>query len=262
MGDPIRRTPVKTEHGEALRLLAFVRGPAPPQRLDADVDEEPVWPNLVFRELLAALTLGAVIWILSLAIDAPLEERANPGITPNPAKAPWYFVGLQELLRYFDPWIAGVMIPTTIIAGLVAIPYLDRNPSGVGRYRSRGRPFASWVFLSGVGLWFLLILIGEVFRGPSQAWYWPWESWSVAKAPVTANRALPLPAGILALSAWFGLGALTLARLARGLRRSLGGARFAVLSTLMLLMLAVPTKIVLSICFGLKYILVTPWFRI
>src|SRR5512140_1746884 len=93
-----------------------------------------VFPYLVFKEFLAALLISILLLIWSLAINAPLLPEANPGKTENPAKAPWYFVGLQELLVYFDPWIAGVAIPTLIIVGLMAIPYLDTSRIATGRY--------------------------------------------------------------------------------------------------------------------------------
>src|SRR5512140_2650093 len=90
------------------------------------------WPYLVRIEVLAAIAmlLGVLVW--SILVDAPLQAPANPGITPSPAKAPWYFLGLQELLVYFDPWIAGVLLPGLIVFGLMALPYIDKNPRGNG----------------------------------------------------------------------------------------------------------------------------------
>jgi len=142
-----------------------------------------VWPNLVVREYVAAIlcTIFLIVW--SLLQNAPLEGLANPTVTPNPSKAPWYFAGLQELLVYFDPWLAGVVLPNLIIVGLMAIPYLDRDPRGVGYYSFRERPFASTVFLTGVTMWFGLIFIGWFLRGPNWAFYWPWEDWGVHKPP-------------------------------------------------------------------------------
>src|SRR5574341_1153657 len=93
-------------------------------------DKVHTWPHLVRMEFLVALFVLVVLALWSLMIDAPLEEPANPTRTPNPSKAPWYFVGLQEMLVYFDPWIAGVVLPGLIIVGLMAIPYLDPNPAG------------------------------------------------------------------------------------------------------------------------------------
>ena len=96
----------------------------------------------------------------------------------NPAKAPWYFLGLQEMLVYFDPWIAGVIMPTLIIIGLLAIPYIDANPLGNGYYTYKQRRFAIWAFCSGfIGLWVVMIIIGTFIRGPGWMWFWPTETW-------------------------------------------------------------------------------------
>jgi hypothetical protein len=86
-----------------------------------------IWPDLVFKEFLAVVAVSIILVVWSLLMNAPLMEIASPGRSENPSKAPWYFVGLQELLVYFDPWIAGVMIPSIIITGLILIPYIDRS---------------------------------------------------------------------------------------------------------------------------------------
>src|SRR5207248_575781 len=93
-----------------------------------------VWPFLLRIEFLAAIIVTIVLMIWSITLYAPLEEPSNPNLTMNPAKAPWYFLGLQEMLVYFDPWIAGVVMPTLIIIGLMVIPYIDTNPLGCGYY--------------------------------------------------------------------------------------------------------------------------------
>src|SRR6266536_3186609 len=93
-----------------------------------------VWPFLLRVEFLAAVIVTIILMIWSITLNAPLEEPANPNLTMNPAKAPWYFLGLQEMLVYFDPWIAGVVMPTLIIIGLMVIPYIDTNPKGGGYY--------------------------------------------------------------------------------------------------------------------------------
>ena len=129
-------------------------------------------------------------------------------MTPNPSKAPWYFVGLQELLVYFDPWIAGVMIPGLIIAGLMAVPYLDPNPMGIGAYSLRKRPFANVLFLLGIAMWFILIFIGYYCRGPNYGWYWPWESWLVHKPLPPPMPSLSVWVGGLLLAAYLGFGIL------------------------------------------------------
>src|SRR5271167_1708771 len=113
-----------------------------------------VWPSLITREYIAAAGCLLVIMLWSVLMNAPLEVMANPNVTPNPSKAPWYFVGLQELLVYFDPWIAGVVMPNLIIVGLMAIPYIDTSPKGIGTYAWKERPYAITMFLLGVIMWF------------------------------------------------------------------------------------------------------------
>ena len=150
---------------------------------EAGEEKLEVWPNLIVREYIAAAACLLVIMLWSLLMNAPLELMANPNVTPNPSKAPWYFVGLQELLVYFDPWIAGVLLPGLIIVGLMAIPYIDPSPKGVGSYSWKERPFANTMFMLGIAMWFILIYIGYYCRGPNFMWYWPWESWLTLKAP-------------------------------------------------------------------------------
>jgi hypothetical protein len=101
-----------------------------------------VWPYLVRIEFLAAVIVTVVLYVWSLTLNAPLEEPSNPNLTMNPSKAPWYFLGLQEMLVYFDPWIAGVVMPTLIMVGLMVFPYVDSNPLGNGYYTYRQRRFA------------------------------------------------------------------------------------------------------------------------
>jgi quinol-cytochrome oxidoreductase complex cytochrome b subunit len=170
-------------------------------------DKVDTWPHLVVREYIAALGCMVVISAWSLWMKAPLEEMANPTVTPNPSKAPWYFTGLQELLVYFDPWIAGVVLPTMIIIGLIAFPYLDPDKNrGVGSYAFKERPFAQTYFGLGIGMWFILIFIGSFLRGPNWDIYWPWESWLIHKAPPPATWSLPVYIGGPLVLAYFGLG--------------------------------------------------------
>src|SRR3954470_12584626 len=107
------------------------------------------WPYLVRLEFLCAVIVMIVVTVWSITIDAPLEEPANPNKTPNPSKAPWYFLGLQEMLVYFDPWMAGVVLPALIIVGLMVIPYVDINPRGNGYYTWRERKFAFYTYMFG-----------------------------------------------------------------------------------------------------------------
>ncbi len=163
---------------------------------EANEEKVDVWPHLVKREYIGAAGTTLFIMIWSILQNAPLEAIANPNVTTNPSKAPWYFVGLQELLVYFDPWIAGVAMPGLIIVGLIAIPYIDTNPKGIGSYAWKERPFANTLFMLGVVMWFALIYIGYALRGPNYAWYWPWESWYMLKAAPPATWSVFGPKGV------------------------------------------------------------------
>jgi quinol-cytochrome oxidoreductase complex cytochrome b subunit len=171
----------------------------------ANEEKLDVWPNLVKREYIAACGTVLFIFLWSILQNAPLEVIANPNVTTNPSKAPWYFVGLQELLVYFDPWIAGVLLPGLIIVGLIAIPYIDTNPKGVGYYAWKERAFANTMFMLGVVMWFVLIAIGQFFRGPNYAWYWPWESWHSIKAAPPATWSVFGPSGVGEFSLFLGI---------------------------------------------------------
>lgn len=212
------------------------------------------FPDLVYKELLAALVAFIVLVIWSMAVDAPLKEIADPNWTENPAKAPWYFVGLQEVLVYFDPWIAGVMIPGLIIFGLMILPYMDPNPEGVGEYAPGKRKVVTTVFLFGYLFWFGLILVGQFLRGPSWQFYWPWEDWAIHKAADEKLVNISGPTGILMIAGYFG-GGLALAFLAaRNLHRRMGTIRFLVVWTLALVMFGIVGKILLRVFFDIKYI--------
>lgn len=136
-----------------------------------------VWPYLVRIEFLAAVIVTVILFVWSITLNAPLEEPANPNLTMNPSKAPWYFLGLQEMLVYFDPWIAGVVMPSIIMVGLMVFPYVDSNPLGNGYYTIRQRRFAVWMFGAGFLQWVLLIVIGTFIRGPGWIWFWPGQTW-------------------------------------------------------------------------------------
>ncbi len=155
------------------------------------------WPYLMRMEFLAAIIVTALLMVWSITLNAPLEEPANPNLTMNPAKAPWYFLGLQEMLVYFDPWIAGVVMPTLIIVGLMAIPYIDANPLGNGYYTYRQRRFAIWTFIFGfIFLWVLMIVIGTFIRGPGWMWFWPTQTWDHNRLEFAVNRNLDQIVGI------------------------------------------------------------------
>jgi quinol-cytochrome oxidoreductase complex cytochrome b subunit len=176
---------------------------APMEKSEEKVD---VWPHLVVREYIAAAFIIAFILAWSILQNAPLEEIANPNVTPNPSKAPWYFLGLQELLVYFDPWIAGVLLPGVIIKGLIAIPYLDTSKKGIGYYTWKERPFANAMFMFGIAMWFILIFIGVFCRGPNYFWYWPWENWLIHKPAPPPTWSFPVWAGAASLGIYGALG--------------------------------------------------------
>jgi menaquinol-cytochrome c reductase cytochrome b/c subunit len=155
---------------EKHRLLALVP-PEGIQRVEREQgDRINVWPHLLIEELIALLVVSAGLVIFSTFVNAPLRELANPNLTPNPSKAPWYFLGLQELLRYFHPMVAGVTIPTFILIGLGAVPYIDRNPSTKPGDRKLAITLFTMLFMFGA----VLTLIGSFFRGPGFNWVWPW----------------------------------------------------------------------------------------
>jgi hypothetical protein len=136
-----------------------------------------VWPYLVRIEFLAAVIVTVILFVWSILLDAPLEEPANPNLTMNPSKAPWYFLGLQEMLVYFDPWIAGVVMPSIIMVGLMAFPYVDSNPLGNGYYTIKHRRVALTMYGWGWLMWIILIFIGTFIRGPGWIWFWPGQTW-------------------------------------------------------------------------------------
>jgi menaquinol-cytochrome c reductase cytochrome b/c subunit len=158
------------KQGETHRLLAMV----PPEGIQRaeprQEDKVNVWPHLLLREAVAAFAVFAFITVFSMVVNAPLRELANPNLTPNPSKAPWYFLGLQELLRYFHPMVAGVMVPTVALLALMATPYIDKNPS----MRPEHRKLAIMMFTMFLMFWAILVLAGSFFRGPGFNWVWPW----------------------------------------------------------------------------------------
>jgi hypothetical protein len=195
-------------------------------------------------------------------VDAPLRAEADPSWTENPAKAPWYFLGLQELLVYFDPWLAGVVLPTLIVVGLMAVPYIDIYNPVSGQYGLSRRKKAGAIFLFGFFLWFALIIVGTFFRGPSWHFYWPWESWLVEKHAGEALWSLPAFVGAAFLGFYFIGGMLLPLIRDKGLLKRFGAIRYLITVFLLLTMFLIPIKIVLRLAFGIKYILITPFFNI
>jgi len=157
-------------------------GQPPREASDGEAEKTWVWPDLVYTELLA-MVIGMIILVVwSLLLKAPIEEPANPARTPNPSKAPWYFLGLQEMLVYFDPWLAGVVFPSLIIVGLMAIPYIDTNPKGNGYFTFKERKVEITLFLFGfLILWVLLVTLGTFLRGPNWNFFGPYEYWDLHK---------------------------------------------------------------------------------
>ncbi|MEX2275682.1 MAG: menaquinol-cytochrome c reductase cytochrome b subunit [Actinomycetota bacterium] len=152
------------------RLLALVP-PEGIQRVEREQgDRVNVFPHLLIEEFVAMMIVFAALVIFSTFVNAPLRELANPNLTPNPSKAPWYFLGLQELLRYFHPLVAGITIPTFILVGLAAVPYVDRNPSNKPGDRKIALTMFTVLFVFGA----TLTIIGSFFRGPGYNWVWPW----------------------------------------------------------------------------------------
>src|SRR5436190_21855169 len=146
------------------------------------------WPDLVYTELICMVVLTVVLIGWSLLLKAPLEDPANPQASPNPSKAPWYFLGLQEMLVYYDPWLAGVVFPGLIIVGLGAIPYIDNNPRGNGYYTLKERKWEIGTFLFGfLILWILLVILGTFLRGPNWNFFGPYEYWDVHKLEALTN---------------------------------------------------------------------------
>ena len=238
-------------------------------------DRVTTWPYLVRIEFLVMVAAMVILTVWSITIDAPLEQPANPNRTPDPSKAPWYFLGLQEMLVYFDPWIAGVILPLLIIGGLMLIPYLDRNPKGNGYYTWSERRFALTTFLFGfVALWIVPILIGVFCRGPGWNWYWPWEPWDIAKPMDLTSRNLTdvfgvtgdgpaFMVGALAVLLWYGLGFVPwLLKRSTAAMQELGFVRFALTALLFQTMMALPVKMALRLALNVKYVWVTPWFNI
>jgi quinol-cytochrome oxidoreductase complex cytochrome b subunit len=167
---PAGRFPASTK---SYGLMAVVDRPAlPVAEMETD-DELMSWPHLLMRELLLLLVVLVALHAVALMFNAPLEEMANPTLTPNPAKAPWYFLGLQELV-HFSALIGGVVVPGLLVVALILVPFVDRRPHGVGVWFAPERRVANAVFGGVAGVLVILTIIGTYFRGPNWHWVWPW----------------------------------------------------------------------------------------
>ena len=154
-------------------LMALTYRPAVPiQEIEPD-EEVMSWPHLLFRELILLLAVLVVLHVVALSFNAPLEEIANATSTPNPAKAPWYFLGLQELVHY-SALVGGVLVPGLLVLGLLLVPYLDPKLRGVGVWFPPQRRLANIVFGVLAGAMVALTFVGMFFRGPNWHWIWPW----------------------------------------------------------------------------------------
>ena len=237
------------------------------------------WPDLVYVELICLVVVTAVMIVWSIYLKAPLEEPANPTDSPNPAKAPWYFLGLQEMLVYFDPWLAGVVLPSLIIVGLMAIPYMDTNPKGNGYFTFKERRWEIAIFLVGfLVLWCTLIVLGTFLRGPNWNFFGPYEFWDINKLVPLNNINLSeivwikvlkksLPefwlfrefVGLALVGFYVAVLPLALSKtLLRRFYEKMGPARYLIGVSLGLMMLSLPIKMYLRWIFNLKYIVAIP----
>jgi hypothetical protein len=262
--------------------------------LEEDKDDKVlVWPDLVYTELicLVAATAGLTLW--AIISKAPLEQPANPGYAPNPAKAPWYFLGLQEMLVYFDPWMAGVVYPGLIILGLAIMPFIDTNPKGNGYYTLKERPFAIATWLFGfLILWVVLIFFGTFLRGPNWSFFGPYEFWDPHKQEALNNvdisnlwwniilktsrpTAADMPnlhwllvplyrewLGIVLVGIYLGILPVILRwTVFKRMYENMGLIRYALMVMHLLLMAMMPIKMVLRWLFNLKYFIYLPEFN-
>ncbi|PYR40774.1 MAG: hypothetical protein DMF93_10170, partial [Acidobacteria bacterium] len=253
------------------RRIAAGQGPIE----KAESDRVWVWPDLVYTELISLILCSVLLIVWSIFLKAPLEQPANPANTPNPSKAPWYFLGLQEMLVYLDPWLAGVVLPSLIIVGLICIPYIDKNPKGNGYFTFTERKAEITIFLFGFAvLWASLIVLGTFLRGPNWNFFGPFEFWDIHKLAALTNVNLSeyiwvrgfrtaLPTNPLVrelfgiLLVVFYVFALPVI-LGRGIFKTyfekLGAARYYVTVFLFLSMMSLPLKMLARWIFNLKYV--------
>ncbi len=276
------------------RRLAEWDGEGPVPVLENDKNEKVlVWPDLVYSELICMIAITTLLVVWGIVLEAPLEEPASSAKTPNPSKAPWYFLGLQEMLVYYDPWLAGVVFPTMILGGLMAIPYIDFNRIGNGYYVFRQRAFAVITFLVGfITLWVAMIILGTFLRGPNWNIFGIYEYWDVHKLEALNNvmlselfylewfgwlfdmptysnsdpagtqvamillRELP---GFVVIGVYFvALPPFLAMKWLKGFYQRMGYLRFMVFTQLLLWMAALPLKMVLRWALNLKYLVNIP----
>ncbi len=257
------------------RRIAAGQGPIE----KAESDRVWVWPDLVYTELISLILCSVVLIVWSIFLKAPLEQPANPANTPNPSKAPWYFLGLQEMLVYFDPWLAGVVLPGLIIVGLICIPSIDKNPKGNGYYTFSERKAEITIFMFGfVVLWCSLIVLGTFLRGPNWNFFGPFEYWDIHKLEALTSVNLSeyiwvrlfrtgLPEfwllreifGILLVLFYvFALPVILAKAWLKTYYIKLGPPRYYVTVFLFLMMMSLPIKMLARWIFNLKYIVGIP----
>jgi hypothetical protein len=264
----------------------MARGEPPLEKLEDD--KVLVWPDLVYTELIAMIICTAILVVWGIVLKAPLEPPATSAKAPNPSKAPWYFLGLQEMLVYFDPWMAGVVLPTFIIIGLIALPYIDFNQKGNGYFTFGQRPFALITFMFGfIVLWVTLIVLGTILRGPNWNFFGPFSEWDPHKVDPLNNvnvsqifwlnwLGVPLeslkerygnlwgpliresPGILFILFYLFVLPPILAKTIMRPFFIKMGFIRFFLLVTLLQFMASLPIKMLLRWTFNLKYIVALP----
>ena len=260
----------------------IAKGEPPEEKLEDD--KVLVWPDLVYTELICMIVCTVLLTVWAILLKAPLEQPATNTKAPNPSKAPWYFLGLQEMLVYYDPWMAGVVLPTMIVVGLIAIPYIDFNQKGNGYYTFDQRPFAIINFLYGfIVLWVTLIVLGTILRGPNWNFFGPFEYWDPHKVvPLNninlsdmfwlnglgvvfetgqglVNILIREAPGIILVAAYMLLLPPLLAKtVLRDFYIKMGFIRFFTLVTLIQFMACLPIKMVLRWTLNLKYIVYIP----
>lgn len=268
---------MKQAHDNDARIA---QGKAPAEAEDAK-QKILVWPDLVYIEFIALIAVSALLIIWAVVLQAPLEEPANPTVSPNPSKAPWYFLGLQEMLVYYDPWIAGVLFPTVIMLGFMCIPFIDTNKKGAGYYTFHDRRMAVSIFLFfWLVLWIFLILTGTFLRGPNWNFFGPFEYWDPHKLEALTNINLSeliymvwlnrrMPENILLREMWgflvillyFGTLPLLLAKtLFKNVYARLGIIRYSIFVLFLLIAVSLPIKMLLRWSFNIKYIVTIPEF--
>jgi hypothetical protein len=256
------------------------QGLKPSEYNDPD-DKVLVWPDLVYIEFIALILFTVFLVVWSILVAAPLEEPANPAATPNPSKAPWYFLGLQEMLVYYDPWIAGILLPLFCILGLMAIPYMDINKKGDGYYSFKERRVGIFIFMYGwIVLWLFLIVLGTFFRGPNWNFYGPFEYWDAHKVVALNNVNLSeyfwvkllgtgLPdnillrevVGFIMVGVYLFILPIILAKTwLKDMLEAYGPIRFVSLMVFGLVMLSLPLKMYFRWIFNLKYFIAIPEF--